>query len=574
MRFRRLYPLLLLVLMVSCAPRVERERLRRAEALLETDVRAAASLLDSLDVASLQGRDLADYAWLRVQADYKAYVPLTTDSLARLATDYYGTPRRKRYPAAMAWYTLGCCYTDMHRTEDAFGAYLKAKDLFPKQPCRYDALCRQNIGRCYLDRCLYNDAIASFGESRRVAAALSDSTQMAWCDYYLGRCHLYLMDYEKANELFLSVEANPWAPSLAKNNTLLSLAKIAFYHENNTPKALELASQHLALTKDLSESGTALIFMGDLYAERQQPDSASYYYSLAQHQSNGLYSQNGLLYRLLKTQLRADDSLTNLLESYVELNNKLHDTRNHAEIDSLREAYEQQLKEQEARLRFYLLLGVSVAVCSAVFIWSLSRANRRKKAYIRVMDGLKTARMNEERQRLQLAKLSQDAEQLRSQNLSAHQRISELETMIRKGDDRSDDDASTSPLTLRALVLAEYKDRMDVCARQFKESDAWKLALGFIHDSEHFLRREEREAIKHDLNVCFTDFYEILSAEGQKINQTEKIVAACYNLGLKVEEMEEVLDLSDSTIRVQKHRLKEKVPSDLFDMIFPSPANK
>ena len=190
------------------------------------------------------------------------------------------------------------------------------------------------------------------------------------------------------------------------------------------------------------------------------------------------------------------------------------------------------------------------------------------------MDGLKTARMNEERQRLQLAKLSQDAEQLRSQNLSAHQRISELETMIRKGDDRSDDDASTSPLTLRALVLAEYKDRMDVCARQFKEGDAWKLALGFIHGSEHFLRREEREAIKHDLNVCFTDFYEILSAEGQKINQTEKIVAACYNLGLKVEEMEEVLDLSDSTIRVQKHRLKEKVPSDLFDMIFSSPSNK
>ena len=56
----------------------------------------------------------------------------------------------------MAWYTLGCAYDDMHRTEDAFAAYLKAKKLFPTTANRYYSLCEQNIGKCYLGRNMNN----------------------------------------------------------------------------------------------------------------------------------------------------------------------------------------------------------------------------------------------------------------------------------------------------------------------------------------------------------------------------------------------------------------------------------
>ncbi|MBO7498870.1 MAG: hypothetical protein J6T64_06730, partial [Bacteroidaceae bacterium] len=68
--------------------------LTRAEALMETDPRAARAVLDSLNFQSshfnLPSRGAADWAWLKVQADYKCNVPLTSDSLARIATDYYG----------------------------------------------------------------------------------------------------------------------------------------------------------------------------------------------------------------------------------------------------------------------------------------------------------------------------------------------------------------------------------------------------------------------------------------------------------------------------------------------------
>ncbi|MBP5323715.1 MAG: hypothetical protein J6Y84_07985, partial [Bacteroidaceae bacterium] len=92
----------------SCSqPSPVREQLSRAEQMMETDSRAASAVLDSIDSSALRGEDAALYAILRTQTDYKRDIPLTSDSLARIATDYYGTSLHKDYHAAMAWYTLG-----------------------------------------------------------------------------------------------------------------------------------------------------------------------------------------------------------------------------------------------------------------------------------------------------------------------------------------------------------------------------------------------------------------------------------------------------------------------------------
>ena len=128
---RRYLPLLALLLMVaagatSCRDashrREIRDALQRAETLMETDPHAARAALDSLAYphplpkgkgarsAGLpsfrRGKgEAALYALLRTQADYKNRTRLTTDTLIRIATDYYGT-RRKSQHAALAQYYL------------------------------------------------------------------------------------------------------------------------------------------------------------------------------------------------------------------------------------------------------------------------------------------------------------------------------------------------------------------------------------------------------------------------------------------------------------------------------------
>ena len=165
-----------------------RSALARAEAVMEENPGAARQILDSIAYPQplpkgkgvwsprlqegMGEASFALWAMLKTQADYKCYVPLRSDSLARIATDYYGTPRRKNYHAAMAWYTLGCVYTDQSTrgqatAEQAFDAYLKAKPLFPDPTNRYYALCCQNLGRCYFERTLYRDAIREYEASKR-----------------------------------------------------------------------------------------------------------------------------------------------------------------------------------------------------------------------------------------------------------------------------------------------------------------------------------------------------------------------------------------------------------------------
>jgi len=83
-RLRRYLPLLALLLflgsVMSCRDAGVRDALQRAEALLETDPKAARAVLDSLDLQSsspipnssflipnYSRRDFADWAWLKVQ---------------------------------------------------------------------------------------------------------------------------------------------------------------------------------------------------------------------------------------------------------------------------------------------------------------------------------------------------------------------------------------------------------------------------------------------------------------------------------------------------------------------------
>lgn len=171
-----LLPLLAAVLLTSCTRHSAAwPQLLEAEKLLDTDLPAAAALIDSLDAAPLQGEEAALYAILQTQADYKRYRPLTSDSLPRLAAAYYGTPRRRSCRAAMAWYTLGCCYTERHDDPAAIDAYLKAKDCFPDTTIRYYALTEQNLGEHYLNRLMCDEAARELRACRQHFVALADT---------------------------------------------------------------------------------------------------------------------------------------------------------------------------------------------------------------------------------------------------------------------------------------------------------------------------------------------------------------------------------------------------------------
>ena len=155
MKFRTvIYTLLLATLCMGCGGQGHMRQLERLEAQLDTAPDAVRLALDSIPFSSLGDEERALYAILRTQADYKCYVPLTTDTLIRYATDYYNR-NRKNYRAAMAWYSLGCVYTELKHDAAAVDAYLQAQSLFPDTAVQYYGLCYQNLGQHYLNKKMY-----------------------------------------------------------------------------------------------------------------------------------------------------------------------------------------------------------------------------------------------------------------------------------------------------------------------------------------------------------------------------------------------------------------------------------
>ncbi|MBR5234851.1 MAG: tetratricopeptide repeat protein, partial [Bacteroidaceae bacterium] len=130
-----LHLLLVTTLCMGCSSRVSMRQLERLEAQIDSVPELVRESLDSIPAASLRGEARALYAILRTQADYKCYEPLTSDSLIRYATDYYNR-NRKSYRAAMAWYSLGCVYSDLKNDAAAVEAYLQAQSLFPDTTVR------------------------------------------------------------------------------------------------------------------------------------------------------------------------------------------------------------------------------------------------------------------------------------------------------------------------------------------------------------------------------------------------------------------------------------------------------
>ncbi|MBO7499346.1 MAG: hypothetical protein J6T64_09210, partial [Bacteroidaceae bacterium] len=190
------------LLLVSCQHRDADTiaNLQTAEELLETNPRKALALLDSIASSRPpKGKGVANgapllqegkgeaalYAILRTQADYKCFVPLTSDSLIRVATDYYGRPRRPHHHAALAWYSLGCVRAEQGDDIGAVEAFLTAQPLFPDTTSRYYALCCQNLGHHYANRGMFDDALAAYRTFGRSPAVSERDTLVN--NYHIAR---------------------------------------------------------------------------------------------------------------------------------------------------------------------------------------------------------------------------------------------------------------------------------------------------------------------------------------------------------------------------------------------------
>lgn len=607
--FRRIIPILCLLFVAgyfsSCSNKGIHKTLLRVEDLMDSDPQAARDVLESLARATSSWQlgirnadenhaqpaiphssflipdftrkgDRALYAWLSTLADYECGIPLTTDSLARIATIYYGIPRHPDHHAAMAWYTLGCVYRETADDSNSTDAFLTAKSLFPDTVNRYYALSEQNIGLSYMNRSMTEEAIQELLHAKKLFLWLEDSVTVAILDLQLAQCYLCQDEIASAEIRLNRILVNPHAPDDVIRDTYMELAKLEVNNSGFYSKAHRYADRSIRFASDKEKLAATYSQKANIFQEQGQIDSAWHYYhrSLSCQPDFPSFAFNYSQMASLATQVGKSDSIPYFIKQHDHFIDTLYALSNQQAIRQVVNDHRVEMEQQRlanAHRRLLWMLGLTglllTIIVLIIVVWSLNLSNRRKQQYISLSDQLKKAQMEEERRRIELAQMTQQNQKFQDDYREACGRIEALESMHDKNGPFPSGRTNASSAK-RVLCLTDYERRIRICVTQFRKSPTWALVQKYLHGSAFFLTKDERAAICHDLDVCFNDFFDILHDEGRKVISSEKKVAACYILGFTSEVTEEILGINDSTVRGKKHNMKEKLPEDLYKIIF------
>ena len=390
--------LLLAVSISSCREfshkREIRDALAHAETLMATDPHAARAVLDSLNphssspfpnssflIPHFSKGEAADWAWLKVQTDYKCYIPLTSDSLARIATAYYGTPRHKNYHAAMAWYTLGCVYTETNDDPKAVDAYLTAQELFPDTVNRYYVIALFNTGKHFLNRHMYSEAEACFLTAKSNPYCLRDSLQAAYTDFNLGLAHMYQNRYRHAEEDFYAVLRNTHTPTLLRKDIDYQLARLNFYESKDCATSLSHVNRFISQAENPKGIAAAWVLKGNIMAYSELYDSAYACYQKALECHTDIYARNqaNKLLAHISQLTQKNDSAEHYSMAYQSSLDSIYNNYGREEIDSIRNAHLLEVRQRATASRALHIAGIGVAtlVGVGVLLWLGRRRQRR-----------------------------------------------------------------------------------------------------------------------------------------------------------------------------------------------------
>ena len=406
-------PLLLLLLLLAILSSCRRDAsfhdaLVRAEALMETDPQQARAVLAEIEDSILKIEDYpaeeagqktgknfqfsifnfqskgeaALYALLRTQADYKCDVPLTSDSLILLATNYYGT-KRKSQRAALAQHYLGCTYIGLHRDLDAIEAQLRATTLFPDTTNKYYAHSLLQLGLLYSKHYMVDSAWVAFGRYRQTEACNSDSANISYADYYMGTAALYKDNDNLTDSLFQRVLCNTKTINHIRFTTYFQLAKLRFYHQHDIEGALAYLEKIGGYWG--KGNGALLMLKADILAQQRQPATAYEYYKKAIQNSSDIYVQCTSYEGLASVAplLNKPDSTRYFIEQYKGTLDSIYTMNRQREITEIKDKHIVELHDRELaaqRSRLYWMWGILftlfVLVTSLVVLWN----DRRHKA--------------------------------------------------------------------------------------------------------------------------------------------------------------------------------------------------
>lgn len=274
--------------------------LSRAEALMDSNPDSALIILEQISGTKHYDKAAqATYCLLLTQACDKNYIEHTSDSIIKVAVDYFDSHKdigRK----AQSYYYLGRVYSDLYQIELASESYLKALD-FAKQSDLFlwRGLSANQLGKIYYSSNQYDKALFFYKEACNSNKQINDTVGYIYVLRNIARVYESLSNRDSTLFYYNLSLKQAHKSSLDKHICQSIYGDLANYYRHN--KEYELAMRNIRFALEGVQSVDALyrysFIMGDLFYKLNQLDSAYVYFHKALYSDN-LYTKSQS-YRLL-----------------------------------------------------------------------------------------------------------------------------------------------------------------------------------------------------------------------------------------------------------------------------------
>ena len=506
MRIKHLERIIFLVLSFWVLASCEHGTLEHVEQLMETDVKAADSILSSMPMPTSR-RDRAWYAVLKTQLDYKQYKPITSDSLILTATSYYGT-HHKNYRSAMAWYSQGCVLAGLNNDIPATESYLRSLDLYPDTLNKYFALTEMKLGDLYLKKSMYNQALSLYTNCRNNAYSLNDLALISYCNFKTATIYLYENKYELAAPIFAELINDKNLSELYRNESKINYVKVLLYGYNDPQAAYDLLMNNLKNPERVN--GFVYSTIGVIHYKMCNYDSAYYYFNKSLECVNEVYTRS-INYSYL---LELSSMMGNTKEAFdyssrfTDVMDSILIIENSNDIASVKIQYAQesyQLKRREFLIRTLVVTVSSFIILILCVIYVYQRRIRKNQEYYI--------------------------------SLSDKHRVRQI--------------------ALKPESSSE-SEILDYCLQLFNSTPSYDI----IKNDCGIINNPLRQSILHDLTVSFSEYYSFARSKYPDFNTNYINYCILHYLNFSHQQIIDILCLFENNYRVAKSRIRKIIDKE------------
>ena len=532
--------ILLLLACTACdrSARHVTEHLSQAEELIWAAPDSALHILESISTSRhLTGKEQADYALLLSLAQYRCYIPVSSDSLINLAIEYYKDKNDADKKGA-AFYVKGCILEEYTKDiPNALLAYKEAEMCIPDMnEKRYVARIYSSLG--YINKKSFHFDPAKEYYQKAVQANIDGKDTVAYASNLLNLSTLYYTLHQAAS-------ANRCI------NTLIDIAdslndldlQVKIYNNIANRKIFEKnyaeAEKYLIHAIRLSSPhfpDKLSLGLANLYAYTGQKEKADSLFTHLLSCPDLLVRSNSYL-DLLNYFLASHPQEHSYLNHYIALTDSIYKENRAEEVGKIQQKYDNEvLARTNDQLYFkWILTSVVGSLICIIAVTFLQKKWRKANALQKQIEEL------EEKKKV-LTSSSQENERYVIQ-------ISELESQI--------NDLKNEKRRLKYFIKKTKKSKEN---KEDDYSSIFKTYLSITKDKTYD-KELERDNLRQWLNLTNQNFTDKLIKHYPVLSKSNQLMDVCCltALNLSIEDIATLLGIGERTVERYTSDICKKV---------------